>query len=200
MQTDPLPCGARPCKVSALGNQVWTGPDGVQRLTLVTAAEPVDVSHVSSATLGIAVLRHGPRGWEIEAGSPAVDQLGAFGKLPPIEIIDAGAFGRGVVAHSADMHQGHGTASNDLYLNVAGHVRKVLEITTEASASGACAPGDQLCTSGDFTSTVSIMVSGDGLNIEQKITSRSPSPAPSLKRWHITLTGKVVPEAASASR
>lgn len=187
-------CGRSPCRVRLLKEAAWPAGRPETDHLVVAAAEPQDgVGHVSGAVLGIGLFqRHGTR-WSLRAGSPRVDAVGSWGSAPEVEIVEAGGFGRGVVATPGFTAQGVTEAYWTLYLPVAGKYRKTLNVKTVLDSSGRCQPADAACAAGDFSSTVSIAAAPDGgIDVTQVKTGPAfSSGAGSTSRWHVSRSGRV---------
>ena len=196
-------CGRSPCRVRLLKEAAWPAGHSETDHLVVAAAEPQDdVGHVSGAILGIGLFqRHGMR-WSLEAGSPRVDAVGSWGSAPEVEIVEAGAFGRGVVATPGFTAQGVTEAYWTLYLPIAGKYRKVLNLRTTLDRSGQCQPADAACAAEDFSSAVSIAPAPDGgIDVTQVKTGPAfSSTAGNASRWHVARTGRVRALGASAPK
>lgn len=192
-------CGRAPCAVRLLAEEEWSSAaSGTQRL-VVTAAEPRDASgHASQAALGIGLFRRERGSWIMQAGSPRVDVAGGYGVAPEVEIIEAGRFGRGVVATPGYTAQGITQERWRLYLNVAGRFRRVLDLLVTSDHSGRCQPPgarppDPGCDAESFSSSVRATVAQDGgLDVAQTKTGAASRGHPrDTLRWHISPSGRV---------
>lgn len=192
-------CGRAPCAVRVLAEEAWSSAaSGAHRL-VVTAAEPRDASgHASQAVLGIGLFRRERGSWVMQAGSPRVDVAGGYGVAPEVEIIEAGRFGRGVVATPGYTAQGITQEWWRLYVNVAGHFRQVLDLLVTSDHSGRCQPPesrppDPGCDAESFSSDVRVTVAKDGgLDVAQTKTGAASRGHPrDTRRWHISPSGRV---------
>ncbi len=194
---NPQFCGPTPCKLQLLAADAWQGEDGAERILLVAAAEPPNPSHASAALLGMAVLRRKDNAWVLEAGSPAVDEIGEWGRPPPVETVLAGGFGRGAVAVPQFTAQGVELATWGLYVPIDDRIVKVLQIETAQDSAASCEAQDIACRrradAQDFTSVVNTEPAQDGgLDVVQIVTlTARKNQAPETRRWHIEPTGKV---------
>lgn len=194
---DANACGRTPCSLRLVASEAWAEEDGREMMLLVGAAEPREAAHATGAVLGIALLARTGTGWQLRAGSPAVDVIGAWGEAPPVGFVLAGGFGRGVVASPEVTGQGVSLASWHLYLPVGGKIRKVLQLEAAQESIAACARNDTACRrradEQDFTSTVETEPAADGgVDVAQAITPASPAGPPAMiRRWHIAPDGRV---------
>ena len=199
--TDPAHCARAPCTVKLLTSDVWAGDDGGEMLLLVGAAEPKEAAHATGALLGMALLCRDGRGWQLLAGSPAVDVQGAWGEAPPVGIVLAGGFGRGVIATPEISSQGVALTSWHLYVTLprGSGLRfvKVLQLETGQDSYAACERDDAACRRRadvqDFASVVTTEPAPDGgLLIAQAVTPATVAGTPAeTRRWHIRPDGTV---------
>lgn len=187
-------CGCSPCRVRLLKEAAWPAGHSEAGHLVVAAAEPQDgVGHVSGAILGIGLFQRHGTGWRLEVGSSRVDAVGSWGRAPGVEIVEAGAFGRGVVATPGFTAQGITEAYWTLYLPIAGKYRRSLNLKTMLDHSGQCQPADAACAAEDFTSAVSIAAAPDGgIDVTQvKAGPAFSSNAGNASRWHVSRSGRV---------
>lgn len=200
--TDARNCPRGPCTVKLLNSEVWAGEDGAQMMLLVSGAEPKDAAHATGALLGMALLRREPKGWQMVAGSPAVDVQGAWGEAPSTGIVLAGGFGRGVVATPESSSQGVALTTWNLYLPLPtpdGGQRfvKVMQLESGQDSYAACEREDAACRRRadvqDFSSTVTTEPAPDGgLLIAQAMQPATAAGTPAeTRRWHIRPDGTV---------
>ena len=187
-------CVGQSCKVRLLGADAWTGPDGVPRRIVVGVAEIKDGCHACEAILGIGVFRLETQTWRAESITPAATGVGAFGAYGgAVTFIPAGPSGRVVRIEDSDIHQGVVDAMTSLLMPVKGKYRRVLNIPTMHDLGGYCDVKEPACRrqadESNYSSTVSVLASGDGLTVSQTFTSVRPVPPAA---WTVSAEGVAV--------
>ena len=190
-------CGRTACKLKLLAADAWQGEDGAERILIVAGAEPPNPAHASPALLGMAVLQRRGGTWVLQAGSPAVDEIGAWGSPPPVVTVLAGGFGRGAVASPQFTAQGVQLATWGLYVPIDDRIVKVLQLETAPDSAASCEAQDMVCRrradAQDFSSAVTTEpAENGGLDVVQTVTlSARSTQGPEIRRWHIEPTGRV---------
>jgi hypothetical protein len=168
-------CVGRPCTLRLLGDETWTGADGIERRTIVAAAEVEGDCHACAAILGVGRFRRltPTNPWESETLTPAVTRIGGFGGFGgKVSFVDGGPLGRAIMVDDSGGGMGELDVSASFVVMTKRGFEQVLFVPVSLNVDRSCDEKEVECqkrmAESDYESKLALTVGAEGqLHIDQ---------------------------------